>query len=185
MIRCFNSIEIEDPNILDKLVSVQRSLEGTGGDIKTVERENIHVTLKFLGDVQEGLLEEVKAVVTNVEFEPFQMSLNGVGTFPNLKRPRVIWAGITKGAEETKNIFEQLERGFGSLGFDRERRRFSPHITIARVRSGRNRDQLVKEIVQWRDEDFGVFEVKRTSLKKSVLTPRGPIYSTLAESSTG
>jgi len=155
----------------------------SGGDLKLVEKENIHITMKFLGDVDERLLEQVKNAVSELSFEPFRMELVGVGAFPNLRRPRVIWAGMTSGAEETKRIYDDLETGLEGVGFRRERRRFSPHVTIARVRSGRNRDRLVEEVLSHRDDVFGRFEVSRVRLKRSVLTPRGPIYSTLAESS--
>jgi len=179
------ALEVDDPGVLDALGQIQAGLLSSGGDLKPVERENIHVTMKFLGDVDERRLEEVKSAVSELSFEPFRMELVGVGAFPNLKRPRVIWAGITSGAEETKSIYDDLESGLEGLGFRRERRRFSPHVTIARVRSGRNRDRLVEEVLNHRDDVFGGFEVGRVRLKKSVLTPRGPIYSTLAESSTG
>ncbi len=110
------------------------------------------------------------------------MELEGVGVFPNLGRPRVVWVGVTAGAEELKGIFNRLEPALVEMGFRPERRGFSPHITIARVRSGRNRGQLVDEVLRSRGDGFGGFEVNHIRLKKSVLTPRGPVYSTLAES---
>jgi len=177
------ALEVDDPGVLDALGLVQAGLMSSGGDLKPVERENIHMTMKFLGDVDERLLEEVKRAVSEVSFGPFRMELVGVGAFPNLRRPRVIWAGVTSGAEETKRIYDDLESGLEGVGFRRERRRFNPHVTIARVRSGRNRDRLVEEVLSHRDDVFGGFEVDRVRLKRSVLTPRGPIYSTLAESS--
>lgn len=184
-VRCFTAVDIGDPGVLRRLVGVQRSLEGTGGDLKVVERENIHVTMKFLGDVREGRLGEVERVMEGVSFEAFDMTLRGVGVFPHLRRPRVVWAGVTQGAEELKAIFDQLEEGYTSLDFKQERRSFKPHVTIARVRSGRNRGSLVEEIRRLGDEEFGGFEVRKVALKKSVLTPKGPIYSTLAEATAG
>ncbi len=181
-VRCFVAVEVDDPGVLDALRSFQAGLAGSGGDLKPVERENIHLTLKFLGDVDEGLLDEVKRVVSGLSFEPFRMALAEAGVFPNLRRPRVIWAGVSEGGDEVAGIFRELEDGFMGLGFKREGRRFSPHITIARVRSGRNREGLVEEVFRYRDVDFGGFEVGSVKLKRSVLTPRGPVYSTLAES---
>jgi 2'-5' RNA ligase len=134
-VRCFVAVEVDDPGVLDALERVQAGLVGSGGDLKPVERENIHLTLKFLGDVDEGLLGEVKRVVGGLNFEPFRMNLSETGAFPNLRRPRVIWAGVSQGGDELSAIFRELEAGFVGLGFKREGRRFSPHITIARVRS--------------------------------------------------
>ena len=117
-----------------------------------------------------------------MRFEPFRMALADTGAFPNLRRPKVIWAGVSEGVDELAEIFRELETGFVGLGFKREGRRFSPHITIARVRSGRNREALVEEVLRLREMDYGGFEVRSVKLKRSVLTPRGPVYSTLAES---
>jgi 2'-5' RNA ligase len=181
-VRCFVAVEVDDPGVLDALGRAQSGLVGSGGDLKPVERENIHLTLKFLGDVDEGLMGEVERVVSGLRFEPFRMALAETGAFPNLRRPRVIWAGVSEGVDELSRIFRELEAGFVGLGFKREGRRFSPHITIARVRSGRNREELVEEVLQHRETDYGGFEVKSVKLKRSVLTPRGPVYTTLAES---
>lgn len=181
-VRCFVAVDIEESSVLDSMGRLQVSLEGTGADLKCVERENIHLTLRFLGDVGEGLLEELRNIVSGLGFEPFQMVLEGVGAFPNLRRPRVIWTGISKGVDELRGIFNRLESRLMGLGFKPERRGLSPHITLARVRSGRNRDRLVEQVRTHEDESFGAFEVRHIRLKKSVLTPRGPIYSTIAES---
>jgi len=167
-VRCFVAVDFEDPELLDSLVRAQDLLRGTGADLKVVERENIHLTMRFLGDVREGLLAE----------------LRGLGTFPNLRRPRVVWVGLTKGADELAEIFRRLESGLLGLGFRPEGRGFSPHITLARVRSGRNREMLAEQVSRNADEEFGEFTVRYIRLKKSVLTPKGPIYSTIAQSGT-
>ena len=182
-VRCFIAVEVEEAVILDAIGRVQAGLKGTGADLKAVERENIHMTLRFLGDVSEGILEDVKVLVSEFEFSPFQMELEGIGVFPNLGRPRVVWVGLTKGAEELAEIFNKLEPSLVGMGFKPEGRGFRPHITIARVRSGRNRAQLVEEVLNYRGERFGEFEARHVRLKKSVLTPRGPVYTTLTESS--
>lgn len=176
------AVDVDEPDLADALGRVQTVLEGTGADLKCVETENIHLTMKFLGDVREELLGELVSLVEGVSFSPFRMELRGVGAFPNLRRPRVIWAGITRGVDELTGIFESLESGLAGMGFSPERRRFSPHITLVRVRSGRNRERLVREILGHADDEFGDMEVKFVRLKKSVLTPRGPVYSTLAQS---
>jgi len=183
-VRCFVAVDFEDPELLDSLVRAQDLLRGTGADLKVVERENIHLTMRFLGDVREGLLEELKGVVSGIGFEPFRAELRGLGAFPNLRRPRVVWVGLTKGAEELSEIFKRLESGLLGLGFRPEGRGFSPHITLARVRSGRNREKLAEQVSRNADEEFGEFTVRYIRLKKSVLTPKGSIYSTIAQSGT-
>lgn len=182
--RCFVAVDLEDPDLLDALGRIQDGLRGVGADLKCVERENIHLTMRFLGDVREGMLEELTGLISGVNFAPFGMELRSVGAFPNLRRPRVIWVGITRGVNELKGIFDRLESGLMGMGFRPERRGFSPHITIARVRSGRNRDRLVERVMDHADDEIGEMEVEHVRLKKSVLTPRGPVYSTLAQSTS-
>lgn len=181
-VRCFIAVDFDDLELLDALGRFQTILVGSGADLKCVERENIHLTLRFLGDVREGLVEELKGIVSQVKFSPFSAELRGVGVFPNLRRPRVVWTGITRGADELKGFFQRLEPEIVGLGFKPERRGFSPHITLARVRSGRNRDRLAEVVTSHAEERFGEFTISHLKLKRSVLTPRGPIYSTLAES---
>jgi len=181
-LRCFISVDLENPDLLDALEEAQRGLQMTGADIKCVESENIHLTLRFLGDVRESLVERLQHLVSKADVNPFRSELKGLGAFPKLHRPRVVWAGISQGVEELTHIFRNVERELVEMGFKPERRGFSPHITIARVRSGRNRDRLAEYVRSHSNDLFGGFEVKHVRLKKSILTPRGPIYSTLAES---
>ena len=158
---------------------------GTGADLKVVEAENVHLTLKFLGEIPEARAMEVAGTVREMSFSPFSFKVEEVGVFPSASRPNVVWAGITDGVAELSRVFQDLETRLSGLGFERERRRFSPHLTICRVRSGRNRAQLVAEIEGLRDMVFGSVNVDRVTLKKSVLTRQGPVYSTLAESRVG
>jgi len=181
-VRCFISVDIEDQGLLDALEEAQRRLERTGADLKCVERENIHITVRFLGDVDPGLVGGLQRLISGFEFTPFSAELRGLGAFPSLRRPRVVWAGITGGVEELTAITQRLEPEIVGMGFRPERRGFSPHVTLARVRSGRGRERLVEEVTARVDEAFGGFEVGRIRLKRSVLTPRAPVYSTLAES---
>ena len=181
-IRCFVAVECGGDELAAKFGEVRRVLEAAMANIKFVETENVHLTLKFLGEIEPSLVEEVSNVVEGTSFQPFTAMIERVGVFPNLRRPRVVWAGITEGASRLEEIWSEIDSKLSKLGFERERRRFSPHITIGRVRSGRNRDKLVHEISSLSDYVFGELHVDRIALKKSVLTPRGPIYSTLAES---
>ncbi len=157
------------------------SLLSLGGDLKPVERENIHLTLKFLGNVNAGKLEEVKAALAKVTFPPFSLEIKGAGAFPNLKRMNVIWVGVGEGWSQVELIYEQTEKILHLLGFSRETRPFSPHITAARVKSSRKRDEIAAFLGHLTDESFGTFPVESVRLKQSVLSPSGPKYSTLFE----
>ena len=157
------------------------SLSSLGGDLKPVERENVHLTLKFLGNVSASKLEEVKSALAHVTFPLFSLEIKGAGAFPNLKRMNVIWVGVGEGWSQVELIFEQTEKLLHQLGFSRETRPFSPHITVARVKSGRKRDEIAAFLAHLAGESFGTFSVESVRLKQSVLSPSGPKYSTLFE----
>jgi len=180
-IRGFVSIDLVDEKILSQVESIMSSLSSLGGDLKPVERENIHLTLKFLGNVSASRVEEVKAALAQVTFPPFSLEIKGAGAFPNLKRMNVIWVGVGEGWSQVELIFEQTERLLHQLGFSRETRPFSPHITVARVKWGRKRDEMAAFLGHLTEESFGTFPVESVRLKQSVLSPSGPKYSTLFE----
>ena len=179
--RSFVSIDLEDEKILSQVESIMSSLVSIGGDLKPVEQENIHLTLKFLGNVSASKLEEVKSALAQLTFPPFSLEINGAGAFPNLKRMNVIWVGVGEGWSQVELIFEQTEKLLHQLGFSRETRAFSPHITVARVKSGRKRDEIAAFLGHLVDESFGTFPVEKVRLKQSILSPSGPKYSTLFE----
>ncbi len=181
-IRSFVAVECHDGSLHSRFEEAQGRLKETGASIKLVEVENIHITLKFLRDIEDHQVEEVSQVIRNITFEPFEFTVEGVGVFPNLKRPTTIWAGLSSGVGELASLFNVVDGGLAKLGFEKDKHRFHPHLTIARVRSGQNRDRLVDALLGLEEMEFGKVQVDRIYLKKSVLTPRGPIYSTLTES---
>ncbi len=180
-VRSFASIDLDDEKVLSQVESIMSSLQSLGGDLKPVERDNIHLTLKFLGSVSTGKIEEIKSALRQVTFPPFSLEIKGAGAFPNLKRMNVIWVGVGEGWSQVELIYEQTEGLLYQLGFSRETRPFSPHITVARVKSGRKRDEIAAFLGHLTDESFGTFNVENVRLKQSVLTPLGPKYSTLFE----
>jgi len=182
-IRSFVAVECEG-DLLPKFMEVQGRLQATGARMKLVEPENIHLTVKFLGDIEDNQVEEISQVIEGISFEPFEFRVEGVGVFPNLRRPATIWAGITDGVGDLAEVFGKVNDGLAKLGFEKDRRRFQPHLTIARIRGGENRDRLVEQLMDLEDFQFGVVKVDRIALKKSVLTRSGPIYTTLTESNT-
>lgn len=180
-IRSFVSIDVDDNRVLSEVDSVASSLLSLGGDLKPVGRENIHLTLKFLGNVDSVRIEDIKLALGKVKFSPFQMEIKGAGAFPSLSRMSVIWVGIEKGWTQIQEVYEQTETLFSGLGFPRESRTFSPHITIARVRTGRRRDEIASLLRRLEDKSFGTFTADKVRLKQSVLSGSGPRYSTLLE----
>jgi len=180
-IRTFVSIDLDDEKVLSQVESIMSSLLSLGGDLKPVEGENIHLTLKFLGNVSTTKLEEIKSALAQVTFPPFSLEIKGAGAFPNLKRMNVVWVGVGEGWSQVELVFEQTEKLLHQLGFSRETRPFSPHITVARVKSGRKRDEIAAFLGHLADESFGTFNVEGVRLKQSVLFPSGPKYSTLLE----
>ena len=180
-VRSFVAVDITDNVLLQKIVDSQAELVRTGADIKLVEPENIHATVRFLGEVSSSILDQVKNELAQIAFPSFPVALRGLGAFPNSHRPNVVWVGMTNGDKELQNIFSQLEPRLKELGLPGERRGFSPHITIGRVKSGRNREALYSAITEMADEEFGSMIVKFVRLKKSILTPKGPVYSTVHE----
>jgi len=180
-IRSFVAFDIDSEAVLKRLSEVQVLLGETGADLKTVEPRNIHITLRFLGNVDASMVESVFDGMKKVQFVPFDVKVCGVGAFPDARYPRVVWAGITEGADKLRGIFSQLEPHLRSLKFAPDPKGFSPHLTIARVRSGRNKGELAELIRQNMNFEFGIVRASCLRLKRSDLTPKGPIYSTLRE----
>ncbi|MFC1803098.1 RNA 2',3'-cyclic phosphodiesterase [Thermoproteota archaeon] len=180
--RCFIAIECNNAEIITRFREVHSMLSCTSGNMKHVEPENTHLTLKFLGEIDQYQVDQASEIVREIMFQPFNFTVEGVGVFPNMRRPATIWAGITEGVAELAGIFNEVDKKLSKLGFKKERRGFHPHLTISRVRSGKNRDQIVEKLIQLGDYMFGIIRVERISLKKSVLTPSGPIYTTIIES---
>jgi 2'-5' RNA ligase len=180
-IRGFLAFEIEDENIKQKLLDMQTLAVQTGADLKLVEPENIHITIRFLGDITLQAVDKIYAEMKKLSFRPFIVNISGLGVFPSLSYPRVLWAGITMGADELQNIFRQLEPALQRIGLSPDPKGFNPHITLARVRSAANKSQLAELVKINADCDFGTLPATCLKLKRSELTPKGPIYSTLKE----
>ncbi|NIO37565.1 RNA 2',3'-cyclic phosphodiesterase [Candidatus Bathyarchaeota archaeon] len=180
-IRSFIAFDIDNQEVLNRMKKVQDLLWATGANVKAVKVENIHVTMRFLGNIAHKMVEQIFEEMKKVQFTSFEVKVRGVGAFPHLHRLNVIWAGLTEGADHMRNIFNQLEPSLRSLGFRADSKGFSPHITIARVRSARNKNELIECIKENADFEFGTVKAECLRLKRSDLTPQGPIYSTLKE----
>jgi len=174
-IRAFIAVEI---GRVPELLKFVKALRGIDSDLKFVKLNTLHVTLKFLGDVDEELVPEIAGYMRKATdgVEPFEMFLKGTGVFPNYKRISVVWAGLD-GADPLKKIAEKLDDGLTMVGFRQERRKFSPHITIARVRNTLDTIGLPETVKKFENTEFATLKVDKIILKKSELTPTGPVYS--------
>jgi RNA 2',3'-cyclic 3'-phosphodiesterase len=179
--RSFIAFDMQNDSVLNRIATAQNMLIQTNADLKLVEPKNIHVTVRFLGPIAPEMVEKVYAAMKNVKFAPFNIVLQGLGVFPTVNYPRVVWAGITLGAKELKSIFEQLEPQIHDLGFAPDPNGFSPHLTIARVRSGANKQRLVDMVQRQENYEFGNIRADCLRLKRSQLSPKGPAYTTLKE----
>jgi len=181
MIRSFIAFEINNPSVLQKFTEVQNLLVNTGADLKLVAPENIHITIRFLGDVSAAKIDSIHESMKKTDFTAFDCQINSLGVFPHLGHPRVVWAGISKGADELTKIADLLENQLRQLGLRADPKGFSPHLTLARVKTGRNKAELARRIQEMTDYEFGTMKADCLRLKKSILTPKGPVYSTLKE----
>jgi len=181
MIRSFIAFDLNNELVLQRFREVQDKLVKTGADLKLVEPQNIHITMRFLGDIKPPMVDSVHEAMKKVSFSAFNCEIIGLGVFPDLRYARVVWAGIRTGADELRAVFIQLEPNLRELGFRPDPKGFSPHLTLARVKTGRNKAELARCVQDLADYDFGAVRADCLRVKKSVLTPKGPLYSTLRE----
>ncbi|HYB91039.1 MAG TPA: RNA 2',3'-cyclic phosphodiesterase [Candidatus Binataceae bacterium] len=179
-IRAFIAVRMSDAAEA-ALADFIAELRSPDDGIKWVRRSNLHVTLKFLGPaVQltaiEPLAGELRSIASATE--PFEFRARGVGGFPDLARPRVIWAGLI--SDRLAPLAERVEQAAATCGFERESRPFSGHLTIGRVRSLRGYRATRARLEAARERDFGVSRVDSMTLYRSVLAPEGSIYEALA-----
>ena len=180
-IRSFVAVDLEEPTIHERILSAQKGLEQTRAELKLVDPNIMHLTLRFLGEIPQSTVEQVKEAMQGLRFSPFEVEFSGLGVFPNPNRINVVWVGIKQGYDQLDEIFHQLEPKLRQLGLPPDNKGFSPHLTIARVRSAANREALSDYVSSLREQEFGKMPARTVRLKKSTLTPKGPIYTTIHE----
>lgn len=175
--RAFVAMEIPEPEVMEKLVAFQKELEATRADLKIVERENLHYTVKFLGEITEAQSVEVDRRLKALRLAKADITAEGVGAFPSPSRPRVVWAGVAEGdSQKVEAIAGPVIQSLRGIG-EQDDRPFQAHLTLARVRSGANRENLERLLREREDTVFGPVVITEFKLKSSVLTPKGPIYN--------
>ncbi|MFC1726821.1 RNA 2',3'-cyclic phosphodiesterase, partial [candidate division KSB1 bacterium] len=178
MIRTFIAIKIPG-SVKSDINNWQDKLRGIVSGIKWVKSDNIHITLKFLGNIEEKMVLQLKeAIERSVEnVSPFEIEVKGEGCFPNVNRPRVVWVGVDKGKDIISETVLKIENECSKLGFDRENRPYRPHLTVGRVK------KIIKSTEDLRrffyDNPFRseIFNANEIILMKSDLKPEGPVYT--------
>ena len=177
-LRAFLAIDV-DEDLKAKMYKIIKQFKQIDANIKYVDLENLHLTLKFFGDIDtEGidlLSSKIAGVVSN--FDNFTVKIKGCGAFPNTKRIKVIWLGIDED-EIIKKLHDELDKEFVKLGFDKDKK-FSSHLTIGRMRNAKGKEKVKSTIEEFKEVEIGEMTVDKIVLKKSTLTPQGPIYEDL------
>ncbi len=173
--RGFIAIDIPQNKKIQHLLD---SLHNTTANIKLVELENIHITLKFLGETKEEQIESIENIMAESvqTVSPFTMVLKGTGVFPNEKYVKILWVGLEH-TEPLISIVDTLNEKLSLLGFQRETKPFSAHLTIGRMKSATGKGEVLEILHQYIDTKFAEIPVISIKLKRSILTPQGPIYS--------
>ena len=186
MIRTFIAIELSDDHrrVLSK-VQMKLKEASAAKFVRWVAPETVHITLKFLGDVDAAQMPALQKSVADacVGIAPFTLKISGVGVFPNTRRPNVVWVGAHGDVESAVLLAKKLEDGCEMLGFPREGREFSPHLTLGRVKreAGPNDRRLVGEMIEKVNiGELGVIQVAHINVMKSELKPTGSVYTRLA-----
>jgi RNA 2',3'-cyclic 3'-phosphodiesterase len=174
--RTFVAIEISNNDVVNSIERLQKRI---CINAKAIESRNLHFTLQFLGEVSENILQKIKQALSTIEFSSFNVNLIGIGAFPKPKSPRVIWIGTdTDGGNLLIELSQKVNKVLEPLGLISDKA-FKPHITVFRIKK-KVRD-MTKELESQGMADFGTQKISSIKLKKSELTPNGPIYSDLIE----
>lgn len=176
--RLFVAVHLPDEMKEELYASFSGSVKGRVRGLRFVPPANVHITLKFLGETDEGLIPSIEEALKAVAEETglFTMNVGGAGAFPDVKRPRVVWAAVKDGRDELVQLAKAVETALESLGFERERRPFRGHVTVARVKVPAAAKAVGEVVAANEGRDFGSFEVKGFSLVKSELKPDGAVY---------
>ncbi len=179
-LRLFLALELP-PKVRDSLEEIQRGLRRTGADVRWVRIGAIHLTVKFLGAVEQERVEGIVAAVAGATAgcPPLTLWPRSAGFFPRPRNPRVVWAGLAGDLAELKSLARGVEQALIPLGFPAGKRGFSPHLTLGRVKSNRNKRDLIEGVLDLGDYTGPEFTASDFILYKSDLKPSGAVYTAL------
>jgi len=180
-IRTFIALEIPI-DLKERLGHLQQALKQLGIGARWVRPENIHLTLKFIGDTPETEIDKISAALLQAASlsSPMVLNANSIGIFPNIRKPRVLWAGLEGQVEELCCLQRELDVQLETLGFKRDKKPFRGHLTLGRFKQGGNVGPVSEAVQKYQDTNFGVINVNDIALFLSDLKPSGPVYKKLA-----
>ncbi|HSW63507.1 MAG TPA: RNA 2',3'-cyclic phosphodiesterase [Dissulfurispiraceae bacterium] len=183
--RCFIAIDLSD-EVRHAVADCIQQLKPLSRDIRWVPRDNLHLTLKFLGEISDAQAQEIGRALQEpaVSFTPFSLEVSGTGVFPNPRRPNILWIGI-KHSSELARLQCCAEQTALHFGFAPESRLFSPHLTIGRVKGLRGVDAALSHFRTFRNAFFGSICVHEIRLMQSILSPSGATYATVCRCQLG
>lgn len=178
-IRCFVAIEIPD-RIQVILSEVQSEFRQKITRASWTRNGNYHLTLKFLGDVEKSSINEINSTIASIagNHRPICIEIGSIGTFPNLYRPRVLWVGLTQGANKITTLANAVIRELGKLGYPSENR-FHPHLTLARLKENVNMKTCTELFKKFETIAGTLINVNHITLVRSELRPSGAVYTPL------
>ena len=180
-IRTFIAIELPD-NIINAIGNMQKKIRRYGLKIRWVRPENVHITLKFLGDIDPEMIQSIESCLkkTCKENNPIQLLSKGIGIFPGLKRPRVLWAGIGGDTDILKKLQQSLDDHLSTTGIPKEKRPFKGHLTVGRFKGHVDSKKLISVIKTFSTFETDPFYAEALTLYQSNLKPSGAVYSKLS-----
>ena len=182
LIRCFIAIKLPE-TLLNDIGQYINQIKKIAPDVRWVKAQNIHITLKFLGEIEKNLLqqvvEELFPLVNLVKH--FELVVSGFGSFPSAKNPRVFWLGLEPDIKNSLyTLYQWIDKNLESLGFNREKRRFSPHLTVGRIKKPQNFKKLY-HFIERNQFPKCIFKVDKIVLMRSELNVTGAIYTPIEE----
>lgn len=179
MVRVFIAVDFEDDEIKTNIRKIQDELKKTNNILKFVDPNLAHLTLVFLGEQTEERVEEIKEVMAEIELPKMKFELKGIGVFPNQNYIRVIWTEVVGDTVILEKIHKELVEKLNARKFKFDTKPLKPHVTIARVKAIKNKENIKLTLNKLQKMKLGAVEVDAIKLKQSVLRPTGPEYTTL------
>jgi len=178
--RTFLAIDIT-PEIRERLSAFMERSRASLAGARWVRPEGMHITLKFLGEIQTDQKEQIERALPGVKSQPFQIAIRGLGFFPNARSPRVFWAGIEAG-DALSRLADAIDETLAPLGFEKEKQAYKPHLTLARFNPDTKSSSLAasaKSQLGGTPPEFGTMTANELFLYQSKLSPLGPTYTKL------
>ena len=179
-IRAFIAIPLPS-NVIEQIGALQSKLKESGFKIRWVKPANIHLTLKFLGDIAPEKIAEIEKQlhVAVADHPPLTLAAKGIGVFPGIRKPRVLWVGVSGQTQDLRNLHQSVDSGMHRVGFAVEKRKFKSHLTLGRIKSFIDPDRLVQTMQSCSEFESESFNAERIHLYQSRLEPSGAVYTKL------